>query len=70
MIGFGRSAHVDGRHILESERAVLFEIVDEDARPRVFLANLRDLPVIALITLEAVEIIDVHAMKVPRDGEK
>src|SRR5690606_15611902 len=33
-LGFGRSAHVHRRHVFESDRAVVIEIVDEDARLR------------------------------------
>jgi len=58
-IGFGRSAHVRRRHILESERSMVIEIVDEDARLRTFLAGLRDLTGIGLMTLESVEIVNL-----------
>ncbi|WP_299105657.1 DUF190 domain-containing protein [uncultured Bradyrhizobium sp.] len=34
LIGFGRSAHLHRRHVLESDRAVVIEIVDFDARLR------------------------------------
>lgn len=57
LIGFGRSAHVHRRHVLESDRAVVVEIVDEDGRLRSFATQLADIPEIGLITLEAVEII-------------
>ena len=57
LIGFGRSAHVHRRHVLESDRAVVVEIVDEDPRLRSFATQLADVPEIGLITLEAVEII-------------
>ena len=30
MVGFGRSAHVHRRHVLESDRAVVIEIVDSE----------------------------------------
>jgi len=61
MIGIGRSAHTHRRHILENDRSVVIEIVDDDAKLRTFMTGLRDLKGIGLITLEAVEIIDLHA---------
>ena len=61
MIGIGRSAHTHRRHILENDRSVVIEIVDDDAKLRTFMMGLRDLKGIGLMTLEAVEIIDLHA---------
>lgn len=61
MIGIGRSAHTHRRHILENDRSVVIEIVDDDARLRTFITSLRDLKGIGLMTLEAVEIVDLHA---------
>ena len=58
MIGFGRSAHMHRRHILQSERSLVIEIVDSDARLLAFMAELRDLENIGLMTLQDVEIID------------
>lgn len=57
MLGFGRSAHMHRRHILESERSILIEIVDEDSNLRTFMAGLRDLSGIGLMTLEKVEVV-------------
>jgi PII-like signaling protein len=57
LIGFGRSAHVHRRHILESERAVVIEIVDGESALRAFAASLQDVPELGLITLEPVEIL-------------
>jgi len=57
LIGFGRSAHQHRRHVLESDRAVVIEIVDAEARLRPFVAGLADIPGIGLMTLEAVEIV-------------
>ncbi|RMB51255.1 hypothetical protein C8J44_3510 [Sphingomonas sp. PP-CE-3A-406] len=61
MIGIGRSAHTHRRHILENDRSVVIEIVDDEAKLRTFIAGLRDLKGIGLITLEAVEIVALHA---------
>lgn len=60
MIGIGRSAHTHRNHILENDRSIVIEIVDEDAKLRSFITGLRDLPGIGLITLEAVEIVDLQ----------
>ena len=56
-IGFGRSAHMHRRHSLESARSVVLEIVDEEARLRRFLADIRDLKGNGLMTLESVEVV-------------
>jgi PII-like signaling protein len=63
MIGIGQSAHTHRRHILENDRSVVIEVVDEDARLRGFIATLRDLTGIGLVTLEAVEVVDLLADK-------
>lgn len=57
LIGFGRSAHQHRRHILESDRSVVIEIVDEEAALRSFAGSLGDMPGLGLITLEAVEVL-------------
>ena len=57
LIGFGRSAHVHRRHVLESDRAVVIEIVDEEHKLRQFAQELSDIPDIGLVTLEAVEVV-------------
>lgn len=57
LLGFGRTAHQHRRHILEDERSLVIEIVDEDARVRNFAASLSDMPGIGLVTIEAVEIL-------------
>ena len=57
LVGFGRSAHVHRRHILEDDQSLVIEIVDEDARLRAFVATLVDISGIGLITLEAVEVL-------------
>lgn len=60
MIGFGRSARVHQRHILENEQSILIEIIDSDARLRRFVDSLADLTDIGLVTLEAVEVLRRH----------
>ena len=57
MIGFGQSSHIRRRHVLESDRAVVIEIVDLDATLRSFVDGLSDITGIGLITLEAVEVL-------------
>ena len=57
VLGFGRSAHLHRRHTLENDRAVVIEIIDEEARLRTFAAQLDETPGIGLVTLEAVEIL-------------
>lgn len=69
MIGIGRSAHMHRRHILENDRSVVIEIVDDEAKLRNFMTGLRDLTGIGLMTLEAVEIVDLHADADTGDGE-
>ena len=57
LFGFGRSAHVHRRHVLEDDQSLVVEIVDCDARVRGFAASLNDMPGIGLITLETVEVV-------------
>lgn len=68
MIGIGRSAHTHRRHILENERSVVIEVVEEDVKLRSFIVSLRDLKGIGLMTLEAVEIVDLYAETDAGDG--
>jgi len=56
-LGFGRSAHIHRRHVFESDRAVVIEIVDEEERLRIFVQGLSDIPEIGLMTLEPVEVL-------------
>ena len=63
LIGFGASSHIHRRHVLESDRAVVIEIVDFEDALREFVASLEDVPDIGLITLEAVEVIGGKASK-------
>ena len=58
LIGFGRSAHLHRRHILESVRAVVIEIVDGEEALRLFAAELGDVPGIGLMTLEQIEVLE------------
>lgn len=69
LIGFGRSAHIHRRHILESDRAVVIEVVDFEDSLRAFVVMLDDVPDIGLITLEAVEVIGGKAMHTESDGQ-
>lgn len=57
IVGFGRSAHMHTRHVLDDDRSVVIEIVDEEAKLRSFVAGLGDLPDIGLMTLEQVEVL-------------
>jgi len=65
LIGFGGAARVHRRHVLESDRAVVIEIVDFEDALRAFVAGLDDIPDIGLITLEAIEVIGGKASKTP-----
>ncbi len=57
LLGFGASSRVHRRHVLESDRALVIEIVDFEDALRAFVADLDDVPDIGLITLEAIEVI-------------
>jgi uncharacterized protein len=57
LFGFGRSTHQHRRHILEDDRSLVIEIVDDELRLRTFAASLSDIEGIGLLTLEAVEVI-------------
>lgn len=63
LVGFGRSAHVHRRHILEDDQSLVVEIVDDDERLRAFVASLADIEGIGLITLEAVEVLGGDNMR-------
>jgi PII-like signaling protein len=56
-IGFGRSAHLHTRHVLDDDRSVVIEIIDEEPKLRSFVAGLSDVPEIGLITLAAVDVL-------------
>jgi PII-like signaling protein len=51
-LGFGRNAHLRQRHILEDERSVVIEMIDDETRLRGFVAGLTDLPEIPPAPLE------------------
>lgn len=57
LFGFGRTAHEHRRRVFEDDQSLVIEIIDEDLRLRTFAASLKDLPGIALMTLEAVEVL-------------
>lgn len=62
-LGFGRSAHMHRRHVFENDRALVIEIIDEDAKLRSFVTSLDDIPDVGLATLEAVEILGGKAQQ-------
>jgi len=62
-LGFGRSAHMHRRHVFENDRALLIEIVDEEAKLRSFVMTLDDIPDVGLMTLEPVEILAGKAIQ-------
>lgn len=57
LLGFRRQAHRHSRHLIEDERSVVIEIVDDEAALRTFAEALTDLPHIGLITLEPVTVL-------------
>lgn len=57
LMGFGRSAHLHGRHVLDDDRSVVIEIVDDEAALCRFVETLSDISDLGLITLEAVEVL-------------
>ena len=69
LLGFGRSAHVHRRHVLESDRAVVIEIVDDEDRLRPFAESLGDVPGLGLVTLEAVEVLRNEGGRSSREGD-
>jgi PII-like signaling protein len=64
LVGFGRSAHLHRRHVLENDRAVVIEIVDMEEKLRRFAGALNDVPDVGLVTLSAVEILGGKAESV------
>jgi PII-like signaling protein len=70
LFGFGRSAHVHRRHVLEDDQSLVVEIVDQEVQLRAFVASLSDVTGIGLMTLEAVEIIGGEAAPVIEQGEE
>jgi PII-like signaling protein len=57
LMGFGHSAHLHRKHVFESDRALVIEIVDVEDKLRRFAAELTAVSGIGLVTLEAVEIL-------------
>lgn len=55
--GFGKSTRLRSRHMLDENRSVVVEIIDEEAGLRRFVEILDDLPDVGLITLESVEVL-------------
>lgn len=70
MIGFGRSAHMHRRHILENERSIVIELVDREDRLRSFIKELRDLSGIGLMTLEKVEMVEPEREAAPAASDR
>lgn len=68
LFGFGRSAHTHRRHVLESEQALVIEIVDAEVRLREFVLSIAEIPEIGLITLEAVEVLHGFPASVGTSG--
>lgn len=58
-LGFGRNAHLRTRHILEDERSVVIEMIDDQEKLQALVNSLDDIKGIALITMEAVVIVRV-----------
>lgn len=56
-VGYGHSAQLHRQHVFENDRALLIEIVEQEAKLRAFVAKLEDVPNIGLITLERVEVL-------------
>lgn len=57
LTGFGKSARLHSRHMLEESRSVVIEIIDEESGLRRFVEALDDIPDVGLITLESVELL-------------
>ncbi|RJT21049.1 DUF190 domain-containing protein [Chakrabartia godavariana] len=57
LMGFGHSAQLHRKHVFESDRALVIEIVDGEDKLRAFAAELAGVSGIGLVTLEAVEIL-------------
>lgn len=57
LIGFGHTAHVHRRHLLEDDQALIIEILDRESKLRAFVEALSDLEHLGPITLEQVEVL-------------
>lgn len=69
LIGFGKSAHLHRPHVFESDRALVIEIVEEEAVLRRFVSALEDVPDIGLITMETVEVLSGDSMSVGPEAQ-
>ena len=70
LFGFGRSAHVHRRHVLEDDQSLVVEIIDQEPQLRAFVASLADVQGIGLMTLELVEIVGGDAASVIEQGDE
>lgn len=68
LLGFGVSTHVHRPNILQSDRALVIEIIDRESSLRSFVTQLDDIPDIGLITLEAVEVLGGKAREAIQGG--
>lgn len=57
LVGFGHTPRTHRRHVLDDDRSVVIEIIDEDVKLRAFIETLSDLEHLGPITLEAVEVL-------------
>lgn len=57
LVGFGRTAHVHRRHVLEDEQSVVVEIIDKESKLRAFVESLTDMGDLGLVTIEPVEVL-------------
>jgi PII-like signaling protein len=57
LVGFGHTHRTHRRHVLDDDRSVVIEIIDEDAKLRAFVETIADLEHMGPITLEAVEVL-------------
>lgn len=57
LIGFGRTAHMHRRNLLNGDQSVVVEIVDKESKLRAFVEGLADIECIGLTTIEPVEVL-------------
>ncbi|MEJ6788168.1 DUF190 domain-containing protein [Brevundimonas sp. BR2-1] len=57
LVGFGHTPHQHRRHVLNDDRSVVIEIVDEESKLRAFVASLSDLEHLGPITLQDIEVL-------------
>lgn len=63
VLGYGHSAHIHRRRTFEHDRALVIEIIEEEAKLRSFVAALEGVPEIGLMTVADVEIIGGEGMQ-------